>query len=173
VLHSRQNTNSGPVLPFVHDHSNDVPEAPAAAGQNSRQSAGKQLVNDLLKIRLKLDPKQSEYYEDLNELIDRIRAKSQLTDSQREERILYSVEKQQAGTRQEIAGDTKLPSSVVKTIVADLMDRGILYEVPRCVPGSGRQYYLIKSHRQNIPEANGSVFEKPKTVYDRFEEIVT
>lgn len=142
--------------------------APELAGRSPRETAGKKLLRKLLEIRLALDATQKqEFGADLQACIEAVRAKIRLTDGQRIEAILYSIEHQGAATRVEIAEDTRLDQTIVKTIVEGLLADGTLFETARHVPGSDRQYYILKSIRQNVPIVTTQIIPSSENHYDQ------
>jgi DNA-binding MarR family transcriptional regulator len=66
--------------------------------------------------------------------------------------VLVAIEIQGATTPTEIAEDSRLPASVVKEILGELIKKNILYLAPKFIPGSDRQYYMYKSNRVKTPE---------------------
>lgn len=117
-------------------------------------AAAKSLIDKLLKVRRNLTNEEQKFgLLKLNSLIEEYRSLIRATPSQREEMVLYSIERQGAVTENEITGDTRLHPCVVKEVVAALMMRGILYRVPRTVIGSDRPQFALKSTRLKTPEA--------------------
>lgn len=122
--------------------------------QYDRRQAGKALVQKLLKTRRTLSNAESEFLPQLNELIEKIRAVARFTDHQREELVLYAIERSGATTINEIAEDARLTRDVVKEILIDLGKRSLVYQTRRYVPGSDRPQFAIKSRRVAVPEAD-------------------
>jgi hypothetical protein len=129
----------------------DSPETADAA----MQSAGKSVIDKLLKVRRSLSPDEQRFgLPKINLIIEELRSLTRATPTQREEMILYAVERQGATTETEISEDTRLHRSVVKELVKILIDKDLLYVVPRTVIGSGRPQFAIKSKRLKTPEAD-------------------
>lgn len=120
--------------------------------------ASKSLVKKLYDLRRGLDPTEQLYVAQINSCIEAIRDLSRYTDSKREELVLYAIEKSQATTPTEIAEDTRLDLSIVKNILQDLHARDIVYQVRRYIPGSDRQYFILKSRRVENVEAHVELF---------------
>lgn len=95
----------------------------------------------------------------LGDAISQIRFYPNLTNSQMEELILYAVEKFQCVSVTEICEETLFGKEDVKRIVAKLKAENILYEAKRFVPLSDRQYFILRSRRVYVPEAD-EVFAK-------------
>lgn len=117
------------------------------------QKSGKRTIDRLLKVRREMVAGEEAFIPSVNFAVERIRELSRLSDTQREELILWSVEKSMATSIGEISEDTKIDAASVKEMVNNLVKRNILYYANRLIPGSGRQYYLIKSNRVKTPEA--------------------
>lgn len=118
-------------------------------------TAAKAVIDKLLKVRRSLSGPEQEFgLPKINLLIEELRSLVRSTPSQREEMVLYSVERQGAISETEIAEDTKLHRSVVKQIVNALIDKELLYRVRRHVPGSDRPQFAIKSNRVKLPEVD-------------------
>lgn len=111
----------------------------------------KRAVDILLRARRELGD-QVEGFIEITACIDAVKAKSRLTDTQREELILYAIEKQGATTVTEISEDIRLAPSIVKQLVEAMITGGVLYAVRKYIPGSDRQYYMLKSARSRTPE---------------------
>ena len=123
-------------------------------GQAAR--AGKAVIDQLLKVRRNLTPDQELIaLPKLNNCIEEIRSLIRYTDTQRIELIMHAVERQGATTAIEIAEDTRIHISVVRTLLSELYDSKQLYMALKTVIGSGRQNYIIKSNRVKLPEAEG------------------
>lgn len=118
------------------------------------RASAKAVIDKQLKLRRSLVGTEEIWLDEINRSIESIRSLSRLTDNQREELVLYSIERQGATTFDEIAGDTRLHVSVVKEIVAKLQADGRLRRPKKHVPLSGRSYHMFKSERQAIPEAD-------------------
>jgi DNA-binding MarR family transcriptional regulator len=88
----------------------------------------------------------------INMCLEALRSISRLSDSQSEEIILHAIERQGATTLTEIAEDSRLAPAVVKVLVKNLLEKNILYLVPKFIPGSDRQYFMYKSNRVKTPE---------------------
>lgn len=123
------------------------------ASKDARMKAGKAVVDKLLKLRRTMEGLELEHLPEINSFIEKLRAKTRFTDSQREELVLLAIERHGATTLTEISEDTRIAKDAVKEIVVGLGKRGVLYQVPRYVPGSDRPQYAIKSHRVRLPEA--------------------
>jgi len=118
-------------------------------------AAGKAVIDKLLKVRRSLSPAEERFaLPKINFLIEEFRSLIRATPTQREEMVLYSIERSGATTETEISEDTRLHRTVVKDLVQSLIDKGILYKVSRLVPGSGRPQFAIKSNRVKSPEAD-------------------
>jgi hypothetical protein len=120
---------------------------------DASHQAGKTVVEKLLKVRRGLNPEEEHYLIQINACIEQIRSVSRLNDRQREEVILFAIEVQGAITVKEISEDTRLSVDIVKDTLRLLIRQKIVYETPRYVPGSGRQYFMYKSNRVKTPEA--------------------
>ena len=143
-----QNGHKKPVQPFLID------VLPPAGSPPDERRRAKLIVDKLLKVRRSLDLNlDARHYEAITRACEEIRAFARLTDTQREELILYSIEKQGASTATEIAEDTRLHISIVKKLLDKLFDAGVVYFPDRYVPLSGRQWQMIKSRRTKTPEA--------------------
>lgn len=118
-------------------------------------AAGKAVIDKLLKVRRSLSPAEERFaLPKINFLIEEFRSLIRATPTQREEMVLYSIERSGATTETEISEDTRMHRTVVKDLVQSLIDKGILYKVSRLVPGSGRPQFAIKSNRNKLPEAD-------------------
>jgi len=118
-------------------------------------AAAKAVIDKLLKVRRSLSPAEERFaLPKINFLIEEFRSLIRATPTQREEMVLYSIERSGATTETEISEDTRLHRTVVKDLVQSLIDKGILYKVSRLVPGSGRPQFAIKSNRVKSPEAD-------------------
>jgi len=126
----------------------------AAAGIVDVQ-AGKSVIEKLLKVRRSLStPEQMFGLPRINALIDEMRSMLKASDTRCEDMILYSIERQGATTETEIAEDTRIHRKIVDGIVADMLERNILYKVSRTVIGSDRPQFALKSRRVKTPEAS-------------------
>lgn len=133
----------------------DLDISPGVVVDVSDEAAGKSLIDKLLRVRRSLTPDEQRFgLSHLNKLIEDYRSLIRATPSQREEMVLYSIERSGATTETEIAEDTRLHRCVVSELVAALINRGLLYRVSRLVPGSGRPQFAIKSNRVKSPEAD-------------------
>lgn len=126
------------------------------------RKAGKSLQTKLIKIRQSLGPNEALFLAHINECLEAVRAYSRFSDTQREELVLWAIEKSQATNVTEISEDTRLDPSIVKEILKDLHARDIVYQVKRYIPGSDRQYYLLKSRRVQNVEATTEFFAVEK-----------
>lgn len=123
--------------------------------KTSDEAAAKSLIDKLLKVRRSLTPDEERFGQPrINLLIEEFRSLVRMTPTQREETVLYSIERQGATTETEIAEDTRLHRAIVKQLVESLIDKGILYKVSRTVIGSDRPQFAIKSRRVQSPEAD-------------------
>ena len=111
----------------------------------------KRAVDILLRARRELG-EQVEGLIEITACIDAVKAKSRLSGTQREELILYAIEKQGATTVTEISEDIRIAPSIVKQLVEAMITGGTLYAVRKYIPGSDRQYYMLKSSRLRTPE---------------------
>lgn len=127
-------------------------QTPPKQSVNTQKEA-KKLLRSLYKIRQKAG--DNPLLPKLNNLIDEIRNFQNFTDSQIQEKILYAIEKQMSWTLSEIVEDTGIERKTVERILNELKDNEVVRFVPRYIPGSDRQYYLIKSNRQDVPEMSG------------------
>ena len=139
-----------PYQPWLFPHM--VAVVPFA--EYDRRQAGKSLVQKLLKTRRSLTIAEQQFLPDLNALIDKLRQTAKFTDHQREELVLYAIERSGATTPNEIAEDTKLSRDAVNEILHSLAMRNVIYQARRYVPGSDRPQFAIKSHRVKVPEAD-------------------
>lgn len=122
---------------------------------NSETDAAKRVIDKLLKVRRSLtDDEQRFGLPRVNLLIEELRSLARATPTQREEMVLYAVERSGATTETEISEDTRLHRDIVKEVVQGLCDKKLLYSVPRTVIGSGRPQFAIKSTRVKTPEAD-------------------
>lgn len=124
-----------------------------AESEDAFRRGGKAVVDGLLKFRRTMAGSQLGFMSDINTAIESIRQKTKLSEHQREELILYAIERSGCVTLKEISEDCRLPEEMVKTIIVDLGAQGILYKVRRYCPGSDRPQYAIKSRRVKTPEA--------------------
>jgi tRNA(Ile)-lysidine synthase TilS/MesJ len=123
-------------------------------------AASKSVIDKLLKVRRSLDSQEQRFaLPKINLLIEELRSLTRATPTQREEMVLYAVERQGATTETEIAEDTRLHRSVVREMVQSLFDKNILYQVSRTVIGSGRPQFAIKSNRAKMPEATTAIHD--------------
>jgi len=88
----------------------------------------------------------------INACLESLRSISRFTDTQMQELVLLSIEQQGATTISEICEDSRLAPVVVKPILKLLLEQQMLYQVPRFIPGSDRQYFMYKSSRARTPE---------------------
>lgn len=116
---------------------------------------GGSVVRKLYKVRQSLTGGETAYVNYLNECIEKVRAVSRLSVNQREELILYSIERSGSTTVTEIVEDTKLDKKSVIDILTKLGtgDRAVLYSARKYTPGMPKPHYLIKSRRIKSPEA--------------------
>lgn len=112
----------------------------------------KSLTNKLYAVRRNLTEDEKAGIEALNAAIEYIRILSNSSDSKIEERILYSIERQGCSTVTEISELVKLPKDVCKQFLRSLLEKKLIRKVPRYVPGSDRQWFIIKSNRLDIGE---------------------
>lgn len=113
----------------------------------------KRAIDAILKARRELlSFGQERGLTQINTCLEALRSISRLSDTQSEELILFAVERQGATTLTEIAEDSRLAPAVVKIIAKELIERNILYLVPKFIPGSDRQYFMYKSNRVKTPE---------------------
>jgi hypothetical protein len=100
-------------------------------------AASKSVIDKLLKVRRSLDSQEQRFaLPKINLLIEELRSLTRATPTQREEMVLYAVERQGATTETEIAEDTRLHRSVVREMVQSLFDKNICikYLVPSSAP---------------------------------------
>jgi DNA-binding MarR family transcriptional regulator len=129
--------------------------------------AGKTLIDRLLKLRRNLSiDEQHLGLGPLNALIDDLRARVRATPSQREEMVLYAIERQGATTRTEISEDTRIHREIVDQLVEEMVAKDLLYIVPRHVPGSDRPQFAIKSRRAASPEVD-EVIKRPESRWEK------
>jgi hypothetical protein len=150
VAKSVCNGRSVPHQPWLFP---DIALADSFVSDDDLRLAAKAVIDKELKVRRSLAGPELLFVDELNKLIEHIRSLSRLSDTQREELVLYSIERQGATTFDEIAGDTRLHVSVVKEIVEKLKTDGRLTTPKKYIPGSDRSYPMFKSSRQAIPEA--------------------
>jgi hypothetical protein len=149
----------------------ELSPGPIAVTDDQRRKAGKKLVEKLLTIRRGLDEiQEQEFYSHLDALIQVIRACSELTDSQREELILHSIEVQGACTPVEMAEDTRLLKPTVMRLLKGLENRGEVYKVRRLVPGSDRPQFIYKSKRAGVPEVTDQLIRQPASTAAMWED---
>lgn len=129
---------------------------------DATRRAGQSLVTKLLKVRQSLAGDESLYRAHVNACIDTIRGFSEFSDTKREELVLYAIERQGATTPTEIAEDTRLDPEIIKGILIDLHARGIVYQVKKYIPGSGRPWTMLKSRRAQTPEGTTELFAVEK-----------
>jgi hypothetical protein len=113
----------------------------------TREADGMDIVQKLSLIRKELTPSQKIFDIHLQRCVRDIRHSATLTDEQREEVILSTVEKSCAHSIQEISEDSRLAESEVKTIVHCLVNKEILEEKPRLTIGGSSNQTLIFSRR--------------------------
>jgi hypothetical protein len=131
----------------------DTDILPAAVSDEA--AVAKSVIDKLLKVRRSFTPEEQIFgLPKVNQLIEELRSMIRATPSQREEMVLYAIERSGATTETEIAEDTRLHRCVVNEIVAALIMRGMLYRVSRTVIGSDRPQFAIKSNRAKLPEAD-------------------
>lgn len=136
-----------PAQPWLFDMGNPDP-AKVAADREYRRA-----IDAILKARRELQAfGQERGITQINSCLEALRSMSRLTDTQTEELVLVAIEIQGATTPTEIAEDSRLPASVVKEILKELIEKNILYLVPKFIPGSDRTYYMYKSMRVRTPE---------------------
>lgn len=134
-----------PYQPFLFEDMANWLNSPDA-----KQMDAKFTIDALLKARkLIIKANRVIYLRQVNDAINLIRSLSRLSDTQREEAVLYSIEVQGATTFEEIAGDTRLAIAVVKEVYAKLKEEGRITIAKKYIPGSDRQYYMPKSERVN------------------------
>jgi hypothetical protein len=132
----------------------DTDSLPAVSSVISDEAAAKSVIDKLLKMRRSFTADEQRFgLPRVNQLIEELRSLIRATPNQREEMVLYSIERSGATTETEIAEDTRLHRCVVNELVAALINRGILYRVSRTVIGSDRPQFAIKSNRAKLPEA--------------------
>ncbi len=135
----------------------EVAETPAV----NEAAVSKSVIDKILKVRRSLSAAEQEFaLPKINLLIEELRSMVRMTPTQREEQVLYSIERQGATTETEIAEDTRLHRSKVREIIESLVQKNILYLVRKTVVGSDRPQFAIKSRRLETPEA-GEVFNRP------------
>jgi hypothetical protein len=132
----------------------DIALADTFVSDDDLRGSAKSVIDKLLKVRRSFLGTEEIWTDELNKAIELIRSLSRLSDNQREEAVLYSIERQGATTFDEIAGDTHLHVSVVKEIVEKLKTAGRLRTPKKYIPGSDRPYQMFKSSRLAIPEAD-------------------
>ena len=120
---------------------------------SAREKSAKRAIDKLLKLRRELAADDNEHLTVISDAVNKIRSELKATDSQIEEKILYAIEMQGAGTLTEIADDCRMDKKAVKNIVEELQARQIIKIVRRVVPGADKPQYLIKSVRMKLPEA--------------------
>lgn len=121
-------------------------------GEDTQKRAAKTTVDKLLKVRRTLNPHETVFTTQINDCIERIRSISRLSDNQREEVVLYSIEVQGATTLVEIAEDCRLDKRIVVEILQGLVGRREVYQVSRLVVGSDRPQFMYKSARMKVGE---------------------
>jgi predicted transcriptional regulator len=100
--------------------------------EQARIKAGKRVVQRLLIARQQLEAARSGVFTHLlNDAINAARAEVNYLAAQKESLILHSIEKSQANTFEEIAGNTRLSIETVKRIVYRLESENILGIIPK------------------------------------------
>ena len=113
---------------------------------------GMNVIRKIYKVRKSLVGGETCYVNYLNDAIARIRAVSRLSDNQREELVLYAIERQGATSLTEIVEDTRIDRKSVEIILESLMNREILYNTRKYTPGMDKKNYMYKSIRVRTPE---------------------
>ena len=146
---------------FLFDPGALRPASGLTAEERERRKEGSRIAARLYRIRREslAEGAGPEIVAALDKGIKEIRFLSRLTNSQMEELVLYAVEKLGCCTAREISENIRLDLESVKTIVEDLKEKNLLYEIKRYVPLSGRQYFALKSARVHTPEA-GEIIQK-------------
>lgn len=141
-----------------------APRGPAVnASQDTPDKRYRKAIRLLLAVRQELGD-QLEGSVQISDCITAIRAERRATDDQRRDRILFSIETQGATTPTEIAEDTRLPIQTVNELIEEMITDGRIYRVKKYVPGSDRQWYMLKSARAKMPEAADSLLTPTKSI---------
>ena len=115
-----------------------------------RERDARVALRALYRLRNRLD--ENAFEPVIKAAIDEIRIGYRAEEKKFREKILFSIERQGATTATEVSGDTRIKKKHVEQVLADLEDEGILYRVPKFIPGSDRQYYMWKSNRTDSGE---------------------
>ena len=120
-----------------------------------RMTAGRSLCKVLRRIRREMP---ADLALPLNNLISEVARLSAATDRQIEDAILYAIEKESVQWAIELSEHTGFSPEFIRQKLAALEARGLIYEVNRYVPGSGRPQYMFKSTRiANVESSGGMV----------------
>lgn len=114
----------------------------------SREDDGMDIVRKINAIRQGLTESQKIFDPFLAACVREIKHNCTLTDEQREEIVLFSIEESHAHTVQEIAEDCKLVESEVKALVEILSQRETLASLSRLNIGGSARQTLIFSRRK-------------------------
>lgn len=128
------------------------PPRPPGPVLSVRQSA-RQLLRSLYALRKTHE--RNIFLPELNHLIDRLRAFTRASQTQIEESILYAIEVQMCWTFAELCEETQIERRALENLIEHLVAENKVRLVPRYIPGSGRQYFMIKSNRLQIGEMAG------------------
>ena len=114
------------------------------------KKSSKKLLRVFYKIRN--EQADSAFLPVINKIIDQLRAFSSATPTQIEETVMYAIENQMCWTIAEILEETSIDKKTLKGVLQILKEKKLIKIVRRFIPGSDRQYYLIKSRRQDVGE---------------------
>jgi len=114
------------------------------------KSKAKELLNQLYQLRQ--NNQESPFLPGIANLISRVRSFGDATDNQVEETIMYAIEVQMCWTIADLVDEIRLDKNTIEDMLDRLRRRNLIRDVPRYIPGSGRQFYLIKSNRQDVGE---------------------
>lgn len=112
---------------------------------NKRRDDAKSILRAL--YRLRNCHEENVFEPVITNAINEIRAVSNCTENQFRERILYAIERQMAWTIGEIVEETNLKRDFVQSALNEMARDGLVKFPPKYIPGSDRQYYLVKSTR--------------------------
>lgn len=134
-----------PRLPFP-----DWPDDPDPEVIADARAAARKMLAGLYSLRQ--SNRDSPFLPAINETIASVRDFLKSSHTQIEEFILYAIETQQCWTEADLIDETKLSRTLIRHLVARLAEQDLIKQPPRYIPGSDRQYYLIKSTRRRVGE---------------------
>lgn len=138
-----------------------------AESPETASTAGKTLIDRLLKVRRSMTLEEQRLgLPRLNLLIEELRSLVRATPNQREEMVLYAIERQGATTPTEISEDTRIHRDLVDELLKSMLDKNLVYRVRRHVPGSDRPQFAIKSRRTPSPEVD-EVIQRQESYWEK------